>query len=254
LLEKISQGHPLNDEERRAAEAVEGRLTAATQKAAELGVSLFVDAEQSWMQRAIDDLVDRLMETYNRDQLVVYNTFQLYRTDRLDFLKKSHARAREKGYLLGAKLVRGAYMDKERERAREMGYPSPIQPDKASTDRDYNAAVAYCLEHYEEIALCNATHNLESCRLMAEAIVEKDLPRAHPHLNFCQLMGMSDYITFNLAEEGFNVAKYVPYGPVVEVVPYLVRRAQENASVTGEMSRELTLINREMVRRGLLSK
>ena len=142
-------------------------------------------------------------------------------------------------------------MDKERERAREKGYPSPIQPDKAATDRDYNASILYCLDHYEEISVCNATHNLESNRLMAEEIVRRDLPRSHPHLNFCQLMGMSDFITFNLAEEEFNVAKYVPYGPVKEVIPYLVRRAEENSSVTGEMSRELSSIYKELKRRGL---
>lgn len=251
MLENVSKGGELSEGDRYAYERLVHRVDAICAKAQELGVGIFVDAEESWMQQAIDDLVDQMMEKYNRKKAVIYNTIQLYRHDRLDFLKKSHQRAREKGYILGMKMVRGAYMDKERERAREKGYPDPIQPDKAATDRDYNAAIRYCLDHYEEIAMCNASHNLESNQIMAEEIVKRDLPRNHPHLNFCQLMGMSDYITFNLAEAEFNVAKYVVYGPVREVIPYLVRRAEENSSVTGEMSRELSLIYKEMKRRGL---
>jgi proline dehydrogenase len=183
--------------------------------------------------------------------VVVYHTYQLYRRDKLQGLKDDYNEAMQDGYLLGAKLVRGAYMDKERERAEGMGYPSPIQPDKKATDRDYNDAIRFCVGRYETLALCNASHNMESCRLQAELIAEKELPRSHPHLNFSQLYGMSDYITYNLAEAGYNVAKYVPYGPIREVIPYLIRRAEENTSVTGDMSRELRQIRKEMERRGI---
>ena len=159
--------------------------------------------------------------------------------------------AKAKGYILGAKTVRGAYMEKERQRAATMGYPSPIQDTREDTDRDYNKAIRFLVDHYQDIASCNASHNLWSNQLLADLIIERNIPRDHPHLSFCQLMGMSDNITFNLAQAGFNVAKYVPYGPVKEVFPYLIRRARENSSVTGEMSRELGLILTEIKRRGL---
>jgi proline dehydrogenase len=164
---------------------------------------------------------------------------------------KSYDRSRQAGYLLGAKLVRGAYMEKERERANEMGYPSPIHPTKEATDHDFDMAVRFCVDHYEHIALCNATHNEKSNYLMAQLIAERNLPRNHPHLNFCQLYGMSDHITFNLAKAGFNVAKYVVFGPVRTVIPYLIRRTRENTSVTGDMSRELAIVTKEVKRRGL---
>jgi proline dehydrogenase len=175
----------------------------------------------------------------------------LYRKDKLKSLIEDHQEANAKGYTLGAKLVRGAYMEKERERAKSMGYPSPIHETKEDTDKDYDLAIEYCVDHYEEIASCNGSHNLKSNQYEAELISERGLQRNHSHLNFCQLYGMSDYITFNLAEAGYNVAKYVPYGPVKEVVPYLMRRAKENTSVTGGMSRELSLILAEMKRRGM---
>jgi proline dehydrogenase len=205
------------------------------------------------MQDAIDHLVNKMMARYNQKEIVVYNTFQMYRHDRLAYLVDSFENAKKGGYILGAKLVRGAYMEKERERAQEKGYPSPIHPTKKATDEAYNAAVRFCVENYETIALCNATHNAESNLLMAHLIEEKGLPKDHPHLNFCQLLGMSDHLTFNLAANGYNVAKYVPYGEVEDVVPYLIRRAQENSAVRGDMSREFELVHQEMIRRGLVS-
>ena len=215
------------------------------------GVHIFIDAEESWMQDAIDEIVILMMQRYNGEQPIVYNTFQMYRHDRYDFLISSHQVAQEKGYFLGAKLVRGAYMEKERERANEMGYTSPIHQTKAATDSDYNRAVRYCLDHYEILASCAATHNMESCLLQAEIIGSRKMPRNHPNLNFCQLYGMSDHITFNLAANGYNVAKYVVYGPVKEIVPYLTRRARENTAVEGEFSREYQLVSEECKRRGL---
>lgn len=214
-------------------------------------VKVFIDAEESWIQPAIDQLVDKMMERYNKTHVTVYNTFQMYRHDRLPFLMESYETAKRNGYMLGAKLVRGAYMEKERIRALQQGYPSPIHPNKAATDQAFNEGIAFVVEHYEDIASCNASHNAKSAFLQAELIAQKNIIRKHPHLNFCQLYGMSDQLTFNLAQAGYNVAKYVPYGPVKEVMPYLIRRAQENVSVTGDMSREYQSILTELKRRGV---
>jgi proline dehydrogenase len=192
-----------------------------------------------------------MMEYYNKQKVIVYNTYQLYRHDKLQDLKNDHQVATEKGFMLGAKLVRGAYMEKERARAEDMGYASPIQPSKEASDRDYDAALRFCFDNYQTISFCCASHNLKSNLLLAQLIHEEKLDKAHPHLNFCQLYGMSDNITFNLSQQGYNAAKYVVYGPVREVVPYLVRRAQENTSVTGEMGRELSLLSKEISRRGI---
>lgn len=254
LLEKLQTAAPddLTGTERTEYRNVVKRLESICHRAQETGVGVFFDAEESWIQNPIDDLVMQMMQQFNTTKAVAYNTYQLYRHDRLEALKKDHRRALDEGFMLGAKLVRGAYMDKERERALAHGYPSPIQPDKASTDRDFNDAVRYCLDHYDTIASCNASHNQQSCELQIELMDEYDVPRNHPHVNFCQLYGMSDHLTFNLAQAGYNVAKYLPYGSLEDVVPYLIRRAQENSSVTGDMSRELSLITKEMKRRGLL--
>ena len=252
LLESVQQGESFTRESRKEYKSVLKRLDSICHVAARKGVAVFFDAEESWIQDSIDHLVAIMMRRYNRERVVAYNTFQLYRKDRLQFLIDPFNQSRKGGYLLGAKLVRGAYMEKERARAEKMGYPSPIHFNKAATDDAYDMALRFCVDNYEYIASCNASHNMESNLLQAELIKRKGLPRNHPHLNFCQLYGMSDNITFNLAKEGFNVAKYVPYGPVREVVPYLIRRAQENSSVTGDMSREFQLVQSEMKRRGLV--
>ncbi|MEL7222572.1 MAG: proline dehydrogenase family protein [Bacteroidota bacterium] len=251
LLESLQRGEPFTPETRLEYKSVLKRLDAICYVAAHREVGVFFDAEESWIQDSIDHLVTVMMRRYNREKVIVYNTFQLYRHDRLQFLFDSYDLAKKGGYRLGAKLVRGAYMEKERERAQELGFPSPIQPNKAATDDAFNTAVRFCVDHYEDIASCNASHNADSARLQAELIVERGIQRDHDHLNFCQLYGMSDNLTFNLAESGFNVAKYVPYGQVREVVPYLIRRAQENSSVTGDMSREYQLVVKEMKRRGI---
>jgi proline dehydrogenase len=241
----------LKDGEKRKFQHLAERIDEICSKASELGVSIFVDAEESWMQNPIDELVLQMMERYNQERAVIYNTYQLYLKNKLEHLKRDHTRCQSKGVIFGAKLVRGAYMEKERERARVKGYPSPVQDNKAATDSDYNIAVVYCVDHYTTISSCCASHNAESNMLQASLIMERDLEYNHPHLNFCQLYGMSDNLTFNLAHAGFNAAKYVVYGPITEVIPYLIRRTEENTSVTGEMSRELALVNREMQRRGL---
>lgn len=249
ILEKIGKGIQLTNEEQISWEKTIARLDLLCRRAKEKQIALFVDAEESWIQDAIDQLTDEMMERYNTDSLVVYNTFQMYRHDRLDFLKASLERAKTRGYLLGAKLVRGAYMEKERKRAEEMGYISPIQADKVSTDRDYDLAVKYCVDNYDFIASCLASHNQKSTEYQMQLMEEKGLAKGHPHLSFCQLYGMSDNLTFNLAKSGYQVSKYMPFGPIKDVIPYLIRRAQENSSVDGEVGRELLLINNELRRR-----
>ncbi|MCE2788609.1 MAG: proline dehydrogenase family protein [Saprospiraceae bacterium] len=251
ILEKMHTGEILTDGEKRKFQHLTERVDEICTRANELGISVFVDAEESWMQDPIDELVLQMMVKYNRDRAVVYNTYQLYLTCKLEHLKRDHQRCMEHHVIFGAKMVRGAYMDKERERARELGIPSPIQPDKASTDSDYNLALTYCIDHFETISSCCASHNAESNLLQAKLVHEKDIEHNHPHINFCQLYGMSDNITFNLASAGYNAAKYVVYGPIREVIPYLIRRTEENTSVTGEMSRELALVHKEMKRREL---
>lgn len=249
LLERIQSAQALNREELSEYRNVLKRIDAICHHAAQKGVAVFIDAEETWIQDTIDHLVWLMMRRYNRERVVVYNTFQMYRNDRLNFLMESYDRSRREGFLLGAKLVRGAYMEKERLRAAEMGYPDPINPDKNTADDHYDTGIRFCLKHIEHIALCNASHNANSALLQAELMEKKGIPHDHPHALFSQLYGMSDNVTFNLARAGFRVGKYVPYGQVREVVPYLIRRAQENTSVTGDVGRELALIEREMKRR-----
>jgi proline dehydrogenase len=249
LFERIQHGQSLTREELGEYRNVLKRVDAICYHAAAKGLSVFIDAEETWIQDTIDHLVWLMMKRYNRERVVVYNTFQLYRKDRLQFLMDSYDRAVRDGFRLGAKLVRGAYMDKERLRAAELGYDDPINPDKATTDDHYNTALRFCLDNIEVIALCNASHNAESARLQVELMERKGLSRQHPHCLFSQLFGMSDNVTFNLAHAGFRVAKYVPYGQVRDVIPYLIRRAQENTSVTGDAGRELSLILQEKRRR-----
>ncbi len=213
------------------------------------GCEVYIDAEESWIQHSIDRIAELMMSRYNRERHVVFTTCQLYRHDRLEYLKALHQRARQQGFLLALKNVRGAYMTKEGKRAEEMGYPTPIQASIEATHRDYDAASAYCLEHREEIASCLASHNEASVVKQITAMEQLGIPRDHPNLRFSQLLGMSGNLTFNLAEGGYNVSKYMVYGPVREVLPYLVRRAQENTSVTGESGRELRMLEEEVARR-----
>jgi proline dehydrogenase len=249
LLETVSAGRALNTEEAREWQLVQQRFQRICTAAHEAGVPVLVDAEESWIQQAIDDLVEAAMQHHNRERAIVFNTVQLYRHDRLQYLKDAFARARQGGYHYGVKLVRGAYMEKERDRAKEKGYPDPIQPDKPASDRDYDAALRFCLEHLDRMAVMAGTHNEESSSLLARLVDEHGLARNDRRVWSAQLLGMSDHISYNLAAAGFNVAKYVPYGPVREVMPYLLRRAAENTSARGQSGRELSLITKERVRR-----
>jgi proline dehydrogenase len=229
---------------------VKQRMHKICECAAAAKVGVLIDAEETWIQDPVDVLSFLMMDEFNHQQAVVFNTIQHYRHDRLAFLKDSYEAAEKRGFILGAKLVRGAYMEKERTRAAEMGYPSPIQPDKASCDRDYDDGVRFCIEHLDRISLIVASHNENSNLLAAELLQRKGLPLNHPHIHFSQLYGMSDNITFNLAAAGCPVSKYLPFGPINDVIPYLMRRAQENSSVAGQTGRELGLIEKEMKRRG----
>jgi len=249
VLEKISAGKALLKNERAAWDKAQERVAKLCEYAHSIDQPVFIDGEDSWIQNAIDAAATEMMEKYNREKPVIYNTIQLYRHDRLEFLKQSHARAKKDDYVLAVKLVRGAYMEKERARAEDLGYRSPIQPDKAATDRDFDAAILYCLENIETIAFVAGTHNEESVRKITAMIEEKKIEHNHPHVFFSQLYGMSDNLSYVLAKNNFNVSKYLPYGAVKDVLPYLTRRAQENTAVMGQVSRELDLIGKELKRR-----
>lgn len=249
LLGKIHSGAQLSASESTEWQRVAGRIDQICSAAAQHRIMVLVDAEESWIQQPVDDLTDAMMARYNKTQVIVFNTFQMYRHDRLEFLKVSHDVAVEKGYLLGAKLVRGAYMEKERNRAAQMGYTCPIQPGKEATDNDYDLGVLYCLGHLKDMAVFIGTHNENSCLKAAQYMEEHNIPAQTDRVYFSQLYGMSDNMSFNLANSGYHVAKYLPYGPVKDVIPYLMRRAQENTSVAGQTGRELSLINKEIARR-----
>ncbi len=249
LLEKISAGAPLTTNEKKELEIVKQRVNNICKAANEADKPLFIDAEESWIQQAIDDLCDENMALYNKHKAIVYNTFQLYRKDRYEFLKKSYEKAQLGNYHIGAKLVRGAYMEKERIRANQQQYPSPIQDTKENSDRDYNSALEFCVAHIDRIGLCAGTHNEQSSLLLTGLMEKYGIGKDDKRIYFSQLLGMSDHISFNLSLNGYNVAKYVPYGPVKEVLPYLIRRAQENTSVKGQTGRELSLIIKEKARR-----
>lgn len=251
LLEKVDAKLPLTTAEQAAFERVVNRIDIICAAAAKNHLMVLIDAEDSWIQDPVDDMTISMMEKYNKESIVVFNTFQMYRHDRLAFLKYSHRHALEQNYIFGAKLVRGAYMEKERARAIEKNYPSPIQANKENTDRDYDLAIEYCLDHNKEIAVFIGTHNEESCYFGVEKMKKLNIEPKNKHVFFSQLYGMSDNITFNLAASGYNASKYLPYGPVKDVIPYLLRRAEENSSVAGQTGRELSLIKKEMKRRGL---
>lgn len=230
---------------------VRHRMMRICETAANKKIGVLVDAEETWIQDPVDALTILMMDTFNKDRCVVYNTIQHYRHDRLSFLIDSCEAAEERKFILGAKLVRGAYMEKERKRAVELNYPSPIQADKESSDKDYNAGLQFCIDHIDRIALIVASHNEDSNLLATQLLQEKGLSLHHPHIHFSQLYGMSDNITFNLAHAGCSVSKYLPFGPIEDVIPYLMRRAQENTSVKGQTGRELGLIKKELQRRKL---
>lgn len=251
LYEKKGAGLPLDEKESREWEVVVARFDRVCKKAHDLDVPLLIDAEESWMQDAADDLVLDMMRKYNKKRTIVFNTFQMYRWDRLDYLKKLYAIAKEEGFMVGAKLVRGAYMEKENERAHEKGYRSPICSSKMETDQNFDDTVYYVMDNLDRFSLFSGTHNEQSSLKLVAKMQEMGLEPNDPRVWFGQLFGMSDHISFNLAALGYNTVKYVPYGPVRDVMPYLIRRAEENTSVAGQTSRELALLQKERKRRKL---
>lgn len=249
LFEKVGLKQPLTQNETMEWSRVVGRFDQVCKKAHGYGLAVLIDAEDSWMQDAADDLCTEMMKKYNRDKPIVFNTLQLYRHDRMEYLKNLYAQSREHGFYIGMKLVRGAYMEKEAKRAQEKGYPNPICPSKEATDANYDAGVSFMIEHLDTMAIFAGTHNEESNYKLMELMRQKGLANNDPRIWFGQLYGMSDNISYNLASKGYNVAKYLPFGPVRDVMPYLFRRAQENTSVEGQTGRELMLITAERERR-----
>lgn len=249
LYQKISEQKELSDTEKAEWQRVVKRFDQVCKKAYDLDVALLIDGEESWMQDAADDLVEEMMQKYNKEKAVVFNTLQMYRWDRLPYLKELQKRAQEKGFKIGVKVVRGAYMEKENERAKEKGYPTPICESKLATDINFDETVAYIIENLDIISIFSGTHNEESCYKLIELMDKNGIAKNNNGVWFGQLYGMSDHISFNLAANGYNVAKYLPFGPVRDVMPYLIRRAEENTSVAGQTTRELSLLKKERKRR-----
>ena len=249
LYTKVGEKQPLSTEEQAEWDKVKERFEIICKTAHSKDVALLIDAEESWMQDAADDLVEDMMRKYNKEKVIVFNTLQMYRWDRMDYLKALHERAKADGFYIGMKLVRGAYMEKEHKRAEENGYPTPICASKQATDDNYNVAVDYMMKHIDKMAIFAGTHNEESSYKLMEMLKANNIEIKDQRIWFGQLYGMSDNISYNLASHGYNVAKYLPFGPVRDVMPYLIRRAEENTSVAGQTSRELNLLKAERERR-----
>ena len=249
IWEKVTAGNPLSESEKGEWNRIVNRFDTICKLALKSDVEVLIDGEESWIQDAADDLVTEMMVKYNKGNPIVYNTLQCYRWDRLDFLKKQHLMAKAQGIRLGYKIVRGAYMEKENDRAQEKGYPTPICANKKATDDNFDEVLRYIMDNLDDISLFLGTHNEESSALAVEIMKEKGVSPTDNRVWFGQLYGMSDHISFNLAADGYNVAKYIPFGPVKDVMPYLIRRAEENTSVAGQTNRELELIKAERKRR-----
>ena len=249
LLEKISNKTKLTKEEEIEKTTFKVRIENICQTASDNKVPLFIDAEESWIQDAIDDITIKMMQKFNKNEAWIYNTLQLYRNDRVDHLEMLFKLATEEKFFVGLKLVRGAYHEQEIERAKEKGYNCPVHTIKENTDIDYNKALTICIENIDFVSVCAGTHNEESSALLVELLNKHNISKDDKRVYFSQLLGMSDHISYNAAKEGFNVVKYVPYGPVKDVLPYLIRRAEENTSIAGQMGRELTNIIEEKKRR-----
>ena len=249
LLEKITSSDALSKDEQREWNKMKNRLEVICKASYRADKPIYIDAEESWIQAAIDRLAEEMMLKYNKNKAIVFTTLQLYRWDRIDYFKQLIEQARSGSYKIGIKIVRGAYLEKERERARRLGYKSPINPSKSETDREYNKALELFIENIDVVEICVGTHNEYSCKLLVQYMAENKFANNHPHICFSQLYGMSDTISFNLANAGYNVSKYLPFGPVESTLPYLARRAEENTAIAGQMSKELEIIAKERRRR-----
>ena len=254
ILEKISVGTKLSTEEEKEKIAFEKRVEYICEISSQNKVPIFIDAEESWIQNAIDNIALKMMRKFNKQQSWVFNTIQVYRKDRITYLQDLLNNAKKNNFLIGIKLVRGAYHEKEIERAKKMGYPCPLHKIKQNTDNDYNRALEICIKNIDSISICAGTHNEESSRLLINLLKKYNISKNDQRVYFSQLLGMSDHISYNAAKQGFNVAKYVPYGPIKDVLPYLIRRAEENTAISGQMGRELSNIIAEQKRRKNIKK
>ena len=249
LLEKVDRKTHLSEEEQQEFNRILHRINTICKKASQSGIPVMIDAEESWFQDVIDQIAEDMMKTYNKEQAIVFNTLQMYRNDRLDYLKRVHQNSMQNGYFLGFKVVRGAYLEKESKRAKKIGYNSPIQKNKYDCDNDYDKALEYACENIHGISICAGTHNEESSRYLMQLMRTYKVEKNNPKVYFAQLMGMSNHISHNLANEGYNVLKYMPYGPIKDMLPYLIRRAEENKSISGQSGRELNFVKKELNRR-----
>ena len=249
LLEKISANKTLSEDEQREWNRIKNRLDVICKTSYQTDKPIYIDAEESWIQAAIDQLAEEMMSKYNKNKAIVFTTIQLYRWDRIDYFKRLIEQVRSGSYKLGMKIVRGAYLEGERERARRLGYKSPINATKSETDREYNKALEIFIDNIDVVEICVGTHNENSCKMLVQYMSENKLANNHPHIYFSQLYGMSDNISYNLANAGYNVSKYLPFGPVESTLPYLARRAEENTAIAGQMSKELEIIVKERKRR-----
>lgn len=249
LLEKVNSKKTLSEEEQAEFDRVLKRIDTICAAGQKTNLPIFIDAEESWIQETIDDIALEMMRKYNKEKAIVYNTAQMYRWDRIAYLKELMAISGKENFFIGMKLVRGAYIEKERERAEKMGYKDPMQTTQENTDNDYNDGIKFCIENINKIAFCCASHNEKSNLLLVDLMKQHNISLTDERVYFAQLLGMSDHISNNMGKAGYNVAKYVPYGPVKDVTPYLIRRAQENTSVAGQTGRELALIKTEQQRR-----
>lgn len=249
VLEKVQSKKELSPEDKEAYQHFRDRVERICSRAYEYDVPVMIDAEDSWIQNPIDELAYEMMKKFNQKRAIVYNTYQMYRRDMLDNLRNAFHTATMHNYYLGVKMVRGAYMEKEGERAEKMGYPNPIHLNKQATDDSFNKGLAFCIDNKQRVSLMCGSHNEYSNQYLTVLMEKHSMKNNDPRVWFAQLLGMSDNISFNLAKAGYNVVKYVPYGPVELVMPYLIRRASENTSVAGQSSRELTMIRKELMRR-----
>jgi proline dehydrogenase len=251
LFEKLQRKETLNESEQKELDKINARFDLLCNEAIKNSVALYIDAEESWIQEPRDQMTLDRMRIYNKENAIVFNTYQLYRSDKLKDLKQDIETTKNEGFILGAKIVRGAYVEKEAKYAQEHNSTSPIHKNKEGSDADFNEALKSCMDNINQVSLCVASHNEESCLLLTQLLAEKNIPYSHPHICVSQLYGMGDHITYNMASLGINCTKYIPFGPLVDVVPYLIRRAQENGSVNGQMGRELKLLQTEKRRRGI---
>ena len=249
ILKKLSDKEKLSEDENSSLMKLNKRLNTICKKAKDISKPIFIDAEESWIQNGIDDLILSLMKQFNKEKVLIFNTVQMYRHDRLAYLKNLSQIAQSEGFKIGLKIVRGAYHEKEIERALEKGYNIPVHEKKSNTDKDFNNALKFCIENINHISICSGTHNIESSTYLLKLMKEHSIKNNDDRIYSSQLLGMSDNISYNLSNANYNVSKYVPYGPVKKVIPYLIRRAEENRSISGQMGRELKNILEEKKRR-----